>query len=912
MAVKSRRGKKKKIRVTAGNIRNSGSTWRDTEEKEKGKVRVTAGNIRNSGSSQRQAGGRPKKEPESGGAWVTAGSMHRRGKHMAHGKRRQASRGGKDRAGEREKRTAKRGHFVYSPLEVMTSWREKEKTTKDAEQPSQKSWSAAAQLPAAPGSYLPGAARDVWTDFADAGKEIDDDIRAREWVDYTNRLGKPGVSAEEQSARNAVNEGYGQMIGGMQAAADQKFNEESGDLYALGQDVSMLYHPVPGEAGEELTKQAIAAADEYNARTAGNQARQEAVNEVRREKTAVNDWFKLQDVAREISAAQESPDYFAAAVEAGKQSGNNWYEQAYSDGNFLNRFAQNGTPEQKQAVAMIGGNDLLAGAFLRKEAFLTEDERDVLNYYCGIGAPEEAEAFYQLIERELDKRKSDFLTENRAAYMAEHDSGLMRAYEAGNNIASGIAGNFGMLGETLGQKLQNAATGEYRDVNLYGVAGTLKRNEEITRDALVEGLSPEMTALVDMGLGVGKFLPALAAGPAAPIVAGVESAGEAAYDAGKRGGSVEQMLQAGAVSGAVDAALSALPARELYKLAGSTPKSITGFARGVLKQAGLSATEAGVSSYMRTLADLYVMGEDSRYEQYRRGLTAKGMSGEEATREANMEFFLREPVMEMVQGAGGGALTAGAAQALEIMTHRFSNWRLKVAQERIWEKFVQETNGLTARERGLFGGEDLQQSPDYDYAPDMEYVTPEGVRFSGGEVEIPQNNIVFSKASFPDGKQYTKIDVGQELFEGVTENDYPKIAKKIIMEKFGGKVIGEGDKRAFVNSNTAGEYAYPAKKTSTDVRNAKMRAATELDTLLETAEFLEHRKYDNDNPDPRHPQKNTEWDIYKVIFEVGGRYFEGELNVKYNRHNNGRIGKLFYDITQIKDITDDMSSLYGD
>ena len=173
---------------------------------------------------------------------------------------------------------------------------------------------------------------------------------------------------------------------------------------------------------------------------------------------------------REISAAQESPDYFAAAVEAGKQSGNNWYEQAYSDGNFLNRFAQNGTPEQKQAVAMIGGNDLLAGAFLRKEAFLTGDERDVLNYYCGIGAPEEAEAFYQLIERELDKRKSDFLTENRAAYMAEHDSGLMRAYEAGNNIASGIAGNFGMLGETLGQKLQNAATGEYRDVNLYDVA----------------------------------------------------------------------------------------------------------------------------------------------------------------------------------------------------------------------------------------------------------------------------------------------------------------------------------------------------------------------------------------------------------------------------------------------------------
>ncbi|MBC5648261.1 hypothetical protein [Christensenella tenuis] len=39
--------------------------------------------------------------------------------------------------------------------------------------------------------------------------------------------------------------------------------------------------------------------------------------------------------------------------------------------------------------------------------------------------------------------------------------------------------------------------------------------------------------------------------------------------------------------------------------------------RGVLKQAGLAATDTGVSSYARTLADLYVMGENSYYEQYR-------------------------------------------------------------------------------------------------------------------------------------------------------------------------------------------------------------------------------------------------------------------------------------------------------
>ena len=115
MAVKSRRGKKKKIRVTAGNIRNAGSTWRDTEEKEKGKVRVTAGNIRNSGSSQRQAGSRPKKEPESGGAWVTAGSIHNAGStwRTENGGRQAGAARTEQESGKNEPRSA--GIFVYSP-----------------------------------------------------------------------------------------------------------------------------------------------------------------------------------------------------------------------------------------------------------------------------------------------------------------------------------------------------------------------------------------------------------------------------------------------------------------------------------------------------------------------------------------------------------------------------------------------------------------------------------------------------------------------------------------------------------------------------------------------------------------------------------------------------------------------------
>ncbi|WP_353423172.1 hypothetical protein [Christensenella massiliensis] len=62
----------------------------------------------------------------------------------------------------------------------------------------------------------------------------------------------------------------------------------------------------------------------------------------------------------------------------------------------------------------------------------------------------------------------------------------------------------------------------------------------------------------------------------------------------------------------------------------------------------------------------------------------------------------------------------------------------------------------------------MQQRPEYAYAPGMEYeyVTPEGVRFSGGEVEIPQDNIVFSKGGNGD----SQIPQGYSLPELIQDN----------------------------------------------------------------------------------------------------------------------------------------------
>ncbi|MBC5648263.1 hypothetical protein [Christensenella tenuis] len=676
-----------------------------------------------------------------------------------------------------------------------------------------KTWEPEMTLPSAPGSYLPGAAPDQTKALADMTEQAAAGKKAKDWANYTNQLGtrrNRTADSGTQAARDLINRQYDESIKAGQAEADRQFYEDNEALYRAEQEAMALYGNLPAEALEKVAEDAIAAGNEYNALVSGNKRKQDEVENIRIEKTQVNDLFKLGDIAQEISQAQETPERFRAIVEAGKQAEDNHYEKAYNDDNLLNGLAQNGTPEQRKIAAMIGGGDLLAGTFIRKEAFMTEEERDTINYYYGIGAPEEADAFYRLIERDLDKRKSDFLTENRAAYMKENDSGWMRAYETGSNISSGIAGNFGMLGETIGQKIQNEVTGEHRNVNMYGISGTLKRNEEITREALVEGLPPEMAALVDMGLGIGKTLPVLAAGPAAaPALMGAQTAGDTMYGAGKRGGNVNQMLQAGAISGAVDAAMSAIPAQAFYKLAGSAPESAEAFARGVLKQAGLAATDAGVSSYAQTLADLYVMGENSYYEQYRMGLMANGMSEAEATREANMEFFVREPVMEMALGAGGGAIMGSAAQALEIMTHRFRNSKLKAAQEKIWEEFVRETNRMTAQERGtstplldeLLGKEVMDEitgrTGGVTYGPGMEYVTPEGMRFSGGEVEQTTPGMAFSKggngdSQFPQGYSLPElIQDNSEWYEVGDNGDIMISDSAYITAKEGGKHYGK-------------------------------------------------------------------------------------------------------------------------
>lgn len=155
----------------------------------------------------------------------------------------------------------------------------------------------------------------------------------------------------------------------------------------------------------------------------------------------------------------------------------------------------------------------------------------------------------------------------------------------------------------------------------------------------------------------------------------------------------------------------------------------------------------------------------------------------------------------------------------------------------------------------------------------------------------------YSIKTADDGSKYVEIDTDQHLFDNAPKKSYAAIAKRVLLERFAGQTLplGESD-LARLEANQAGEYAYPRKQY--DVHSAeyaaKMRAATELDNLLETAEYS-HWAKDTKN----HKEATLGFDYYKTKFVVDGHSFEGLVNIA-----NSESGRIFYDITKIEEIPD--------
>lgn len=198
---------------------------------------------------------------------------------------------------------------------------------------------------------------------------------------------------------------------------------------------------------------------------------------------------------------------------------------------------------------------------------------------------------------------------------------------------------------------------------------------------------------------------------------------------------------------------------------------------------------------------------------------------------------------------------------------------------------------------GIYDSSRSDEPADQQFLEDLKKATGVKVRID----DITNNNGTegqYSIRTLPDGSKMTVIDTGQDVFKGVAPKDYPKVAKRVIMENFVGKnlPVGEYD-LADIRQRTAREYVYPKTPLAKDEWQAKLKAATELDNLLVASTYLSTGRDDG-----RHDFAEHGWDYYRTVFQIDGQTFEGLINVGRNAD-----GSTVYDITKIKrlaDITD--------
>ena len=205
--------------------------------------------------------------------------------------------------------------------------------------------------------------------------------------------------------------------------------------------------------------------------------------------------------------------------------------------------------------------------------------------------------------------------------------------------------------------------------------------------------------------------------------------------------------------------------------------------------------------------------------------------------------------------------------------------------------------------------EELQQMWDNALAGAAQNVRNNAQAKANNGTEAANNGTtsVRGKASlreFEDGTKYVDVQTQQSVFDNLTLEEMQSKAKEIIRQRFSGKVIGVSN-TAFVNGQTANEYAYPSKFIKDDqLKEAKMRTAPEMDNLIEAG-----RNYRTSADGMYgHTHKNAVggFTYFDAIFKVGNEYFEGVINIENNRN-----GRRFKDVTKIRNVTEDIISSYG-
>lgn len=143
-----------------------------------------------------------------------------------------------------------------------------------------------------------------------------------------------------------------------------------------------------------------------------------------------------------------------------------------------------------------------------------------------------------------------------------------------------------------------------------------------------------------------------------------------------------------------------------------------------------------------------------------------------------------------------------------------------------------------------------------------------------------------------DGTKYIKVDTDQDIFNNVEPKEYNKIAKMYIEDYLLGQTNLAQNDVATIDKTASRKYTNPGKKQQNFAE--KMQLTPELKNVLRIAKF-EGRGLPTKND-----SKYKNWEYYTVNFELGGKMFEGTINIGIDSNQN----KHFYEINKIREVSD--------
>ena len=302
-------------------------------------------------------------------------------------------------------------------------------------------------------------------------------------------------------------------------------------------------------------------------------------------------------------------------------------------------------------------------------------------------------------------------------------------------------------------------------------------------------------------------------------------------DAKSRGATDEQALLYGAALGVFEGLAEQIGIDNLFKLGSS--KTVKGFIKNILKQAGAEGAEEGLTSFLSNIADNAIMQNKSNYNTLVDRYIAKGMSESDAKNKA-WQDLVEGIIYDTIAGAASGGVSGGI--------HTTAQTAIQNAQA---NKYASKLYGDNASD---LVAESLEINPENAYAQKMQNRINSGKNLSGGQI----NRLIDANEATMRSQDVVAIqNAAKERLTALGETGNIDAIAKALAKQAQGEKLSHSEKQTIDNSkygkrvanelNTeniqSGQYSSAwAEKIGTNKINAEEynRALTDAENVTDT------------------------------------------------------------------------------